>query len=157
MFHVWGVAGDSDSVAFRVQTQFNENSKVQAVTSQLPELCHNLLVGFTEEKQNVFVLGDGADTKYSGLAQTAIRDGEYAGEEILRRAHGVESKPYNARSVAHVMPLGRNWAIFSAGKFVLTGLIPYWIRHAIDFYYFAHILSPRKLFSLFFEGWKYRS
>lgn len=45
-FHVWGVGGDSAACAFRAQTQFNENSKVQAVSSVFSELSHNLLEGF---------------------------------------------------------------------------------------------------------------
>ncbi len=47
-FHTWGISGESAAFAYRAQTQFNENSKVQAVTSFFPELCHNLLVGFTD-------------------------------------------------------------------------------------------------------------
>lgn len=46
-FHVWGVRGDSAACAYRAQTQFNENSKLQAVFSAFPELSHNLIVGFT--------------------------------------------------------------------------------------------------------------
>ncbi len=46
-FHIFGVAGDSASAAYRAQTQFNENSKVSAVFSALPEANHNLLVGFS--------------------------------------------------------------------------------------------------------------
>jgi len=56
IFHVWGISGDSASFAYRAQTQFNENSKVQAVSSIFPELCHNLLAGMSEFKQNPFVL-----------------------------------------------------------------------------------------------------
>lgn len=44
--HVWGASDDSDAVAYRLQTQLNENSKIAAVCSVLPELNHNLLVGF---------------------------------------------------------------------------------------------------------------
>jgi glucose/mannose-6-phosphate isomerase len=53
--HIWGVSGDSAAFAYRAQTQFNENSKIQAVTSIFPELCHNLMVGFTkfEEKPKI--------------------------------------------------------------------------------------------------------
>jgi glucose/mannose-6-phosphate isomerase len=56
VFHVWGVSGDSASVAYRATTQFNENSKVQAVFSEFPELCHNLIVGFDQFKVNPLVV-----------------------------------------------------------------------------------------------------
>lgn len=55
-FHIFGVAGDSASCAFRAQTQFNENSKIPAVFSAFPELCHNLLVGFSETNSNPLIL-----------------------------------------------------------------------------------------------------
>jgi len=49
--HVWGVYSDSVSAAYRLQTQLNENSKVTAVMRTLPELNHNLLVGFDAQAQ----------------------------------------------------------------------------------------------------------
>jgi glucose/mannose-6-phosphate isomerase len=55
-FHIWGITGDSSAVAYRAQTQFNENSKVQAVFSSFPELNHNLLVGLTNFKKAPFIL-----------------------------------------------------------------------------------------------------
>jgi len=56
MFHVWGISGDSAACAYRAQTQFNENSKIQAVTSYLPELNHNLLCGFEKFEQKPLVV-----------------------------------------------------------------------------------------------------
>ncbi|MBX9830897.1 hypothetical protein K2X40_02985 [Candidatus Babeliales bacterium] len=55
-FHIWGVSGESEAFAYRAQTQFNENAKVHAVSSAFPELCHNLIVGFTQAKKAPFVL-----------------------------------------------------------------------------------------------------
>lgn len=55
-FHIWGVSSDSAAFAYRAQTQFNENSKVQAIMSHFPECCHNLLVGFTDYKAKPLVL-----------------------------------------------------------------------------------------------------
>lgn len=55
-FHIWGVSGDSAAFAFRAQTQFNENSKVQTVTSYFPELNHNALVGFSDCKAPVTIV-----------------------------------------------------------------------------------------------------
>ncbi len=55
-FHLWGVAGDSAAYLYRAQTQFNENSKVHAVFSAIPELCHNLLVGLSNCKKKPLVV-----------------------------------------------------------------------------------------------------
>ena len=55
-FHLWGVAGDTAAAVYRAQTQFNENSKVHAVSSVFPELNHNLLVGFTDQEEKPLVM-----------------------------------------------------------------------------------------------------
>lgn len=55
-FHVWGVSGDCDAVAYRAQTQFNENGKVPAVFSVFPELNHNLINGFSNCKDRPCVI-----------------------------------------------------------------------------------------------------
>jgi glucose/mannose-6-phosphate isomerase len=55
-FHIWGVSGSSAAFAYRAQTQFNENSKVQAIFSTFPELNHNLINGFSLYKQNPCVI-----------------------------------------------------------------------------------------------------
>jgi glucose/mannose-6-phosphate isomerase len=61
MFHMWGISGDSAAFVYRAQTQFNENAKVQAVTSYFPELNHNLLVGFSQCKKPPVVLFFGTE------------------------------------------------------------------------------------------------
>jgi hypothetical protein len=55
-FHIWGVSQLSAAFAYRAQTQFNENSKVQAVCSCFPELSHNLINGFEICKANPCVI-----------------------------------------------------------------------------------------------------
>ncbi len=110
-------------------------------------------VGF----EYVFVAGDAASTAYSGLAQTAIYDGTYIGKSISRVIEGKALAPYIPKPTAFSIPVGEGWGVFVYGKIKLYGRVAYWIRHAIDFMYFAQVLSPRKLISLFFEGWRYRS
>ncbi len=55
-FHVWGVGGDSGACAYRAATQFNENGKVQAVYSEFPELCHNLLASIEYTKMTTMAV-----------------------------------------------------------------------------------------------------
>lgn len=55
-FHVWGFTGDSAAAVYRMQTQFNENSKVRVTASSMPELCHNLIVGFTQPTKTPLVV-----------------------------------------------------------------------------------------------------
>ncbi len=110
-------------------------------------------VGF----EYVFVAGDAASTAYSGLAQTAIYDGAFIAENIRRAIDGKTLKQYVPKPTAFSIPVGEDWGVFVIGNIRIYGLIAYWFRHAIDFVYFAGVLSPKKLISLFFEGWRYRS
>ncbi len=82
-FHIWGVSGDSEAFAYRAQTQFNENSKVHTVSSAFPELCHNLLVGFTQVKKVPCVL-----FFYTQFLPETLKKAISATEELMQE-HGV--------------------------------------------------------------------
>jgi NADH dehydrogenase len=105
----------------------------------------------------VFVAGDAAGTQFSGLAQTAIYDGQYIADALRRIFRKKDLKQYTPKPTAFSIPVGEGWGVFAWKGFRMYGRVAYWLRHAIDFMYFAGILSPRKLISLFFEGWRYRS
>lgn len=105
---------------------------------------------------DVYVIGDLAATPYSGLAQTAIYDAKYVAEVITDKTRDKKLKKYIAKKVAFSIPVGDDWGVFVTDKITLYGYMAYLMRHMIDFIFFSGILSCRKLFSLFFEGWKYR-
>ena len=46
----YGTAGNTDLVAMRWKTQVNENSKQPAFWNVIPELNHNEIVGFSDER-----------------------------------------------------------------------------------------------------------
>lgn len=48
--HFFGVTGESAGPARRFANQLNENSKIPALWSELPEAAHNLVVGFQKQK-----------------------------------------------------------------------------------------------------------
>lgn len=43
---IYGAAGTTRPIAFRWRTQINENAKQPAFSAELPELCHNEIVGY---------------------------------------------------------------------------------------------------------------
>jgi glucose/mannose-6-phosphate isomerase len=88
MFHVWGVSGDSAAFAYRAQTQFNENSKLQAVSSVFPECCHNLMVGFMHFKQKPLVM-----MFYSDFLPTNLNVAIDATSELLKEKGVLLYKP----------------------------------------------------------------
>ena len=105
----------------------------------------------------VFVAGDAASTAFSGLAQTAIYDGSFVADAIRRVVMKKDLKQYKPKPTAFSIPVGEDWGVFVWKGIQLYGRTGYLLRHAIDFMYFAQILSARNLFGLFFEGWRYRS
>jgi glucose/mannose-6-phosphate isomerase len=53
---IWGSEGVSAAAAWRWKTAFNENAEVPAFASQLPELDHHEVVGWTAKRGDVFCL-----------------------------------------------------------------------------------------------------
>ena len=105
---------------------------------------------------DVFVIGDLANTPYSGLAQTAMYDAKYIAGLISDKIKSKKIKAYVPKKVAFCIPVGDNWGVFVTEAITFYGYMAYIMRHFIDFIFFSGILSFKKLFSLFFEGWKYR-
>lgn len=96
---------------------------------------------YLQTDPDVFVLGDNANTPYSGLAQTALRDGEFVANNLKRRASGKDFKSYNPKKPVSVIPAGPHWAAVDWGKFRFHGFVGYLIRQAAEFVGF-HDLEP---------------
>lgn len=107
--------------------------------------------------KDIFIIGDIADTKLSGLAQTALSDGGYVASVITKSVVGKKQIPYVQKKVSYSIPVGSNWGALVLGGVGFYGFIPYFVRHFIDFLFFAEIVSIRKLFGMFMDGYKYRS
>jgi NADH dehydrogenase FAD-containing subunit len=78
------------------------------------------------------VLGDNADTKYSGLAQTALYDGVYAAENLIRIQRGRKPKVYKPKKPIYVMPAGPKWAAVLWGNFRIYGWLGWQLRRLAD-------------------------
>jgi NADH dehydrogenase len=85
---------------------------------------------------DVYVIGDNAFTQWSGLAQTALRDGIFVADHIL----GKSTKKYVAKLPPVVVPVGEDWAIFEYKKLRFGGKIGAYIRSAADFVGYSDIL-----------------
>jgi len=85
---------------------------------------------------DVYVIGDNAFTQWSGLAQTALRDGIFVAKHIL----GTSKKKYTAKLPPVVVPIGEDWAIFEYKKIRFGGRLGSLIRSAADFVGYSDIL-----------------
>lgn len=88
---------------------------------------------YLEAEPNIFVIGDNAETEYSGVAQTALHDGLFVAEH-LKRVYGREPyQPYKPRRPVYVTPVGPRWAAVVWGQLHIYGLLGWMVREAADF------------------------
>ncbi len=104
-----------------------------------------------EEFPNCFVVGDIADTEFSGLAQTAIHNGLYVAKIINNKIQEKALAPYQSKPVAYNIGVGHGWSVMQIGNIVVSGKIASWVRSLINMKYFFSILPMRKVFQLFFH------
>lgn len=100
------------------------------------QLTHNGKVRvdqFLQAEPGIYVIGDNADTPYSGMAQTALYDGKYVAHNLIRLADNLEPVPYHAKKPIYVMPAGPKWAAVLWGRVRIYGLAGWWLRRAADF------------------------
>jgi len=98
---------------------------------------HKVIVdSYLRESEHVYVIGDNAFTPFSGLAQTALRDGIYVAEHLNKNS----KKKYVAKMPPVVIPVGENWALFEYKKILLTGTSASVIRSAADFVGYSDLL-----------------
>lgn len=102
--------------------------------------------------QNVFVLGDNADTSFSGLAQTAIHHGQFVAKVIKADLLGKVRPVYHPRTNSFAIPVGRGWAVLVHRGYVLAGQAAWLLRHMIDFRFYKSILSFKQAWRLVWRG-----
>lgn len=88
---------------------------------------------YLQAEDSIFVLGDNANTPYSGMAQTAVYDGTFVAENLKRRASGKNLKSYIAKEPWSVIPVGARWASATRGGIRMYGLAGWFMRQAADF------------------------
>lgn len=96
---------------------------------------------YLQAEDGIFVIGDNANTPFSGLAQTALRDGGFVANNLQRRARGKSLRSYKAKQPITVIPAGPRWAAVIWGHVRLYGWLGYAIREAADLIGF-HDLEP---------------
>ncbi|MDB5163775.1 MAG: hypothetical protein JWS12_393 [Candidatus Saccharibacteria bacterium] len=94
---------------------------------------------YLQASQDVFVLGDNAYTKYSGLAQTAVTDAKYLAKQLKRQADGKVMRDYKPKRPIYVIPVGPNFAAVLWGKVELYGWLGWVLREVADFVAFHDI------------------
>lgn len=94
---------------------------------------------YLQAEDNIFVIGDNANTPYSGMAQTALIDGSFVAKNLIRRANNKSYKSYVAKQPVTVIPAGPKWAMVIWGHLRVYGLLGHMVRQAADLIGFHHL------------------
>ena len=82
--------------------------------------------------ENIFVAGDITDRVEEKTAQNAVRQGKIVVRNILRYDSDKNLLRYKFKKTPLVISLGKYNGIFSLGSFVLTGIIPAFMKWGIE-------------------------
>jgi NADH dehydrogenase len=110
-----------------MNNRFFEKNKFQLTPQGKVRVNHYL-----QSEPGVFVIGDNADTPYSGMAQTALHDASYVAYYLKSMANQEQPNPYYAKKPIYVFPAGPNWAAVLWGKFRIYGRLGSILRSLAD-------------------------
>jgi NADH dehydrogenase len=87
---------------------------------------------YLQAEPGIYVIGDNADTPYSGMAQTALHDGSFVAANLQRIASKQDPKAYVAKKPIYVLPAGPKWAAVLWGKVRIYGKAGWLLRSLAD-------------------------
>jgi NADH dehydrogenase len=87
---------------------------------------------YLQADEDIYILGDNANTPYSGMAQTALYDGAFVAKNLKRQANGKKLKPYVPKAPITVIPAGPKWAAVQWGPVKIYGRLGWWLREVAD-------------------------
>jgi NADH:ubiquinone reductase (H+-translocating) len=96
---------------------------------------------YLQAEPGIYVIGDNADTPYSGMAQTAIHDAQLVANNLKRLIEGQPPVPYAAKKPIYVIPAGTGWAAVLWGPLKIYGKLGWMLRKAGDLVAYHDYLS----------------
>lgn len=103
-------------------------------------------------RENVYVIGDAAATKFSGMAQTAVNDGDLVAENIVSQIRNRPLLTYRPRPPLYAIPIGPGWAVATVFGTQISGRLGWLVRRAADLQFFTTILPFKKAWLVFLKG-----
>jgi NADH dehydrogenase len=96
---------------------------------------------FLATEDDIYVIGDNADTKFSGMAQTALHNATFVAHNLTRLAGGKRPKTYKPIEPAYATPIGPGWAALLWHGLHTYGRMGWMLRSAADFMAY-HDMEP---------------
>lgn len=93
--------------------------------------------------ENIWVIGDNAATKYTGLAQTALHNADYLARALKRILRGKKPRAYRPTLPASAIPVGSNWAVLEWRFVRIYGWLGSLVRRFADLDGYSKILPVR--------------
>lgn len=94
---------------------------------------------------HVYVIGDNAETRFTGLGLTAVHNGRFVGKDISKRLKGNRKTPaYRPLVPPTVVPAGARWAVFQYRGLILWGILGAILRSLADLVAYHDILGSRR-------------
>jgi NADH:ubiquinone reductase (H+-translocating) len=109
---------------------------------------------YLEASPGIYVLGDSAATKFSGMAQTALHDAHFVARNLLAKARGLAAQTYVPKQPAYAIPAGPHWAGALIGNQRFYGIFGSIIRRLVDLRLFLRFLPLRKALFTWQYGFK---
>lgn len=101
-----------------------------------------------EALPRLYVIGDNAATKWSGLALTAVWHANYVAKDILNRINQNERPQYIDRTPVQIVPVGRRWAVLQYKKLNATGWYVALLRRAADYMGYSDIMGTLRALTI---------
>lgn len=90
--------------------------------------------------KDLYVIGDNANTPYTGLAQTALHDALFVTNNLQRQKKRQQPKKYKAVKPPVIVPVGHGWALLEWHGITVSGRLASMLRRAADFIGYSDIL-----------------
>jgi len=87
---------------------------------------------YLQADANIYVLGDNANTPFSGMAQTAVHDGAFIAKNLIRQKNNKPLLSYKAHQPTTVIPVGEKWAAVVKGQIRIYGRLGWMLRQSAD-------------------------
>lgn len=102
--------------------------------------------------KDIYVLGDNAFTKYSGMAQTAVSDAIFVAKNLISEVAGKELRTYAPHVPIYVVPISGKWAVVQSGNSVRSGRYGWTVRRKADLYIYKNFEPLKKAYITWRKG-----
>ncbi len=97
---------------------------------------------FLQAAPGVYVIGDSAETPFSGMAQTAMHDADFVSSNLLAGLRNRPPRAYKPQKPAYAFPVGPHWAVVIWHGLQFSSFVGWWLRRLADLRLFLTLMPP---------------